>query len=86
MMKLCPACEKLYIDANYLIEPEEGIPEDIGKCDGCRKKRWVKAVRVTFKADVAQKAFNQLGAATNKATSTVNAFSFAAKQATENAK
>ena len=46
MMKLCAACEKLYIEAKFSVEPERDIPEGNGKCDCCRKRRWVKSVYV----------------------------------------
>lgn len=49
MMKLCAACEKLYIEANFSVEPEREIPEGNGKCDRCRKQRWVKEVIITLK-------------------------------------
>ncbi len=49
MMKLCAACEKLYIEANFSVEPERDIPEGNGKSDGCHKPRWVKAVIVKNK-------------------------------------
>lgn len=87
MMKLCPACEKLHIDANYIIEPEEEIPEGYGKCDCCRRNhRWVKAVRVIYKPGNAAEAINQFGTAANEATASFKAFSRAAKEASEKAK
>lgn len=51
MTKLCNDCITLYTGAGFLIEPEQGIPESTGKCDGCKKKRWVKAVVMKRKGE-----------------------------------
>lgn len=46
MYKICLACETLYKSAGYRLEPSKDIPEGTGKCDFCKKKRWLKAFEI----------------------------------------